>query len=724
MLAKYFKHNQNEKYYFFTFLVSIVSMFAQVGYLRLSARVFHGNELTVGIITGHWLIWTSIGSFVGTKLINRYSSKKLLTIISFLYGIVLIVFSYLLYLIRTVLNISNSTILGTGVIFVIIFFTIAIPTILNGILFPLLVDFIKSRVQKAQTAVIYSADTFGAALGAIFFALLLISGILTLQNIHIIVGLLYIFSSFLFLNNLKKRYVILFVSILLLTVSGLFWVKQATILRWQPMQIQEAYETPYQSIIRANYQGKKVIYGNGEVLPLGGNKKFAEELIHFPMLSHSSPDSILFIGNIDSTIHSEIKEYKQVEHLTILNEDKKLQQSIYPLSSSNEDLRYINGDPFTTFSKLQHDYDVIILNISRPINILWNRYYTRKFFKKSQNILSSQGIISLSLPGGENYLSEEQLRFMKIISNTVKTAFDKISWIPGETVHLIAGNQKIETDYDSIVQKLSLRNIKNKYVTDYYLVDRLSQMKRDFLHQNLKSIEESSINTLLNPLAFYFNTILQEQKNKSFLASIYKKLRSVESFWIIIIVPTFIILGFLISGRTKVTIFTMGIVGFYHMILENLLVILFQSYIGALYLKITFLLFSFMIGAGTGALYYRYIDKDQGGKFILGLFLLPILIYFIIKFNLYLFLFFPILLFIAGFLDGYLFPYLLQKYQKQSQMSSGSSAGKIYSADVLGSCLGSYLFSIFLLPIWGVNISLVILTILGCLLLIKKMIYS
>ena len=103
-------------------------MFAQLVFMRLASTVFHGNELTYCIITGHWLLWTSLGSRWGSSLIKKKKVEKLLPVISLLYILALIIFAYIVYLIRPILNFSNSEILGFDKIFLIMGAVLAIPT--------------------------------------------------------------------------------------------------------------------------------------------------------------------------------------------------------------------------------------------------------------------------------------------------------------------------------------------------------------------------------------------------------------------------------------------------------------------------------------------------------------------------------------------------------------------------------------------------------------------
>ncbi|HMA63276.1 MAG TPA: hypothetical protein VKP78_11550 [bacterium] len=707
------------KYHFFTFLIGTLSMFAQVVFMRLASTVFHGNELTYCIITGHWLLWTSLGSRLGSYLIGKFNVKKFLPLLSMFYVVALILFSYLIYLIRPILQISNSEILGLGKIFLIMAGFLAIPTLLNGMFFPVLVKFIKKLRPGTPVSGIYAAEVFGSAFGSLLFALLIFLNFSTFANIHIIAAVVISGIILIVLPNSKSR--ILTAVLIPVIIISIFYIKpRVTAQRWQPMTITEQYETPYQAVVETHYEGKKVVYGNGEVMPVFSNIEFAEEIVHFPMLAHQNPESILIIGLADSSIVAQLRKYKTIDSVTIINENRQLQTRLNrTINKSNIEFNYHSTDPVTDLESINRNFDVIILNISQPVNILWNRFYTSNFFNRARNILHPEGVFALNLPGDENYLSKEHIRFLKTIHTTLNQSFDKIEWIPGQTIHLIAGAPAQKMDYKSVADRLQERNIENMYITDYYLVDRLSPMKIDFLKNNLNSVHKTKINTLMTPVAFYFNTILWDQKSGGFLSVIYKNLNKVNGFIVVSALGIIVLVGLVLRRKPEnFLIAEMTLVGFFHMVFENLLIIVFQSYIGALYLKIIFLFFAFMVGAGLGALYFHKYGRNKWRYLpFLVMVLLPVVLYLAINLNILLQILLPLILLISGLVDGYLFPYILDRFQAQQE---SSIAGRLYAADILGSCLGAYLFSAIILPIWGIEVSIFFIGIVGLVLLVGE----
>ena len=722
MYSKLFM-NRTIKYYIFTFIIGTVSMFTQVAFMRLASTVFHGNELTYCIITGHWLLWTSFGSRLGGFLVKKINVDQILPPVSILYVIMVVLFSYLIYLIRPILNISNSEILGLGKIFLIIGIILLPPTLLNGMFFPLIVNFVKKRIPDAPVSGIYASEVFGSAFGSLVFALLIYLDLSTFSNLHLVSAILVMTIIIILQKNIKYK-ILTFLIIPLFAISLLFIKSEIIEIRWQPMQVIKQYETPHQEIVETTYRGDKVIYGNGEVMPIHGNIEFAEELIHFPLLSHSSPESVLIIGLIDSTIVSQVEKYNSVQNLTVINDNRQLQTRLAgKIESEDIAINYRFIDPVTSINILEKKYDVAILNVSQPLNILWNRFYTSQFFSGIKAVLAENGVFDITLPGGENYLARDHIKFLKISANTASQSFPDIQWIPGQTIHILAGNSETPINYKSFVNRLNEKEIQNKYITDYYLVDRLSRMKIEFLHEKLKSIDEAAVNTLMAPIAFYFNTILWNQKSGGFLTRVYKNLAELSGYLVVTII-FILILSALLTRRdsNKFLIVEMTLVGFFHLVFENLLIIIFQSFIGALYLKIIFLFFAFMTGAGMGSLYFHKSDEIQYSRIPFWImFLLPPALYIIIQLNIFMSFLLPLVLFISGLVDGYLFPYILKRFKNRDE---SSLAGQLYAADILGSCLGAYLFSAIILPIWGINVSIFFVGLVGLAMLVGEFVRS
>ena len=719
--------NNNLKSKFSLFLVGTlgaVSMVGQISYVRLSALSFYGNELTMGVVLGHWLLWTGIGSMAGSRLVKRMSVRPTILSISFIYAIVLLLFSYILFMVRKIVGIHTSEIVGFGPIFVWTFLILIIPSFSNGLFFPFFVEWIKSFSDKSAVPRVYLAEMFGAALGSLLFAEFIYLGLSTLQTLHLMVAL-FIISASVFLISSKRRLFIsllfsLFITICLLIFSQPLLLKA----KWKPFKIESFKESPYLSLTTVDYEGVSTIYGDSEPIWTFGEREKAEELVHFGLLSHSCPESLLVIGIGNSELIREVGRHPSIIDVTVIQPDGILQENLNIFTVSESPLcsvRYIIEDPIKMLRGTGSKYDVVLLNIPTPVNAQWNRFYTYEFFKLIHSVLSPEGIAVLHFPGGENFLTEDHIDFLKTMFNTVKLAFKNATWIPGETIHLLASDFPVHNDYASISATLKNRDLKMMYIQDYYLYDRLSPMRIDFLESQIVQCQTNVVNLITCPVGYYYDTVLWDQRTKGVVCYIYKSLRDINPEYILgvlVIIITALVVTFRVRGKGRALIhFSMAAIGFVHMSLEVSLIIIFQSYVGGVYLRIVFLMFAFMAGAGLGAICQIKGIPGMGFKQLMGLLFLitffPVIVLLFLVFHatpISISWMVPIVLFGSGFIEGIIFPILAMYANKFSDSSSvAPAAGRVYAWDVLGSCIGAYFVSGIIIPIWGLYTTLIFL---------------
>ncbi len=701
-----------------------VSMVGQISFIRLSALSFYGNELTMGVVLGHWLLWTGIGSMAGSRLVKRIPVRRTILLISFIYAIVLLLFSYILFIIREIVGIHTSEIVGFGPIFVWTFLILIIPSFTNGLFFPFFVKWVKSFYSKSAVPRVYLAEMFGAAVGSLLFAEFIYLGLNTLQILHLMVAL-FIISAAVFLVTSKKR---LFISLIfsLVVIICLLIFSQPMLLnaKWKPFRVVSFKESPYLSLTTVNYEGVFTLYGDSEPVWTFGEREKAEELVHFGLLSHSYPESILVIGIGNSELIREIERHPSVKNVTIIQPDGILQKDLNAFTVCDSfpcSVRYIIEDPIKILRKIRSKYDVVLLNIPTPVNAQWNRFYTYEFFQLIHRVISPNGIAVLHFPGGENFLTDDHIDFLKTISNTVKLVFKNITWIPGETIHLLASDFPVHNDYASISATLKKRNLKMMYIQDYYLYDRLSPMRIDFLKSQVDQCQTNVVNLITRPVGYYYDTVLWDQRTKGVVSFLYKSLREIRPEYILgvlIAIIAALVVTFWVRGKGRTLIhFSMAAIGFVHMSLEVSLIIIFQSYVGGVYLRIVFLMFAFMIGAGFGAIFQIKGIPGMGFKQLIGLLILitflPIIVLLSLVFHatpISISWMVPIVLFGSGFIEGIIFPILTMYANKFSASSAvAPSAGRVYAWDVLGSCIGAYFVSGIIIPIWGLYITLIFL---------------
>jgi len=170
------------------------------------------------------------------------------------------------------------------------------------------------------------------------------------------------------------------------------------------------------------------------------------------------------------------------------------------------------------------------------------------------------------------------------------------------------------------------------------------------------------------------------------------------------------------------------------MAIEIIIIFGFQIFYGYLYYKISLIITALMAGMALGSWLANRKLEQKTIKSVIKIHALIIVFSLILLFGFYsLFrislkssIFIEITFLIAtgliGAIVGFEFPIINKLYLEQKTLlrssSYGGQAGIIYGADLIGSCLGAFLVSIFLVPIFGIFQALIFLGILNFIILI------
>ena len=711
--------------------VAILATIGQLAFVRFTVQSFYGNELTVCVAIGHWLLWTGIGSLLGSIWLRCRRKLVRLFGLTIFYTFALILGAYLLLLVRQIFGVDLSEMVGLLRIFTWIGLILIFPSILNGLFFPFLVAWVEQQKTKFPVHHVYIAEMVGSAIGGLTFIGLILLGLNTLDVLHLAAGAFLIISILIFVRRISFK--IAAIGVIVIAELAFLWLVIPHFLdfKWKPYQVLQYEESPHQAITLTCYGGNKILFGNNEPIYPAGITESAEELVHFGMLNHAGAHEVLIIGIANPDIYRQLAKYPELEYIETIQPDGKLQNF---LDSDNSLIEYhfmiknVIGDPLKYLKQARRCFDVVIMNVPTPVNAMWNRYYTLEFLHILKQSLNDHAVVSMQFQGSETYLSEEHVAFLKIMENTARKVFRKVCWIPGETVHLLASDFELSNNLDFYRDQLDLFQIENLYVRESYLWDRLSPLKISFLNENLLQNSETEINTLRKPVGYYYDTVLWAQQAEGILKVVYERLRDIGAVWfsvLIIGILIIIIIWFRIRQRQVARLrLNMAIIGFSVMSLETIVIIIYQSYIGALYLYIALLTMSFMLGGAAGAgLQRRWLAPGREIQFLeIGLAMVIVigLLALLLLTNSAL-LTVPVLYFgllcAVGLLQGLIFPLLSFLVKIYSRVESASAAGSIYAWDIVGSCLGVYLTSGILIPVFGLltAIFLVILTLVAIL---------
>lgn len=683
---------------FFFLIHGVVSIIPQVTILRELMSNFFGNELFVGIILGIWLLGAGVGCFLGLKVWRNIKTKKAcfsLQLLVFL-SLPLLIFLTRFFVGKTLLpgetpSFFSGFLFVLGTVFPFCFFLDS--------LFPLGGKLWAKSDLSFWISRAYLWETIGIALGGFFFNFFLVS------------------STFPFPASLNNRS-----------------------LKFRYPNLVEAVNSRYGSIMVTKIGGQANFYESGSLLGTNEEREGSEYFIHTIFAFQQDPKNVLFIGGGLNGPLFEILKYESVEKVDYVELDPKLveiQTKYLPadlaevLNNPKVKTHFLDARRFLKQAK--ESYDIIIFNLPNPSTALLNRFYTNECFQEVKKLLTDTGIFAFTLDVPVDYLSEEAKSLVASIDKTTKDVFLYRLILPEETsILFLSSKTPLPTE-----NKLGPRPIETLYFTPQYLSYRLTSKKIDQI-KDLLVEEKPRINTDFSPSAYFYQTAFWQTTQSFQLAKILRGTEKIS--WMVLILFSLLLL-LLLKKRLPSLVLSMGMASFTLMTIEVLIIFLFQSRLGYLYSRIALIFTTILISMGIGNIigtkiatpFLRHPELVSGSesfdKLRTGIpnqvrndFLKKALRSVKLLILLYLLLFFPIIKNLAqepvfyllggviGILVGAVFPLTNKLYLKNKE-----KVGVLYATDLFGAFFGALLPSLFFIPLFGVQKTILLLIIFNLL---------
>jgi len=738
-------------------IMGLSGIVAQIILLRELLVSFLGNELTLGIILANWLILEAAGSFVIGKSVEKAKRKlELYVLLQIFFSIAL---PFTIYLSRVFKNILLAT-PGEAVGFAPIFyssFLILLPVALpHGALFTYGCRnySLYFRGDASSIGKVYVLETIGSIAGGLLITFFLI------QHFHS-----FEIAFAISITNTLISIFLLWPKPTLPSVhfrKGLFWLSVFLTLLFSCFLFSPLSREIHFSSIQSQWRGLNVlynensIYGNITVTKRGEQFTFftdgipsitvpvpdiagVEDFVHFSMLFHEKPESVLILsGGAGGMIHEILKypvrrvDYVELDPLLLKMIEKfstPLTQS--ELSDRRVKIHYTDGRFFV--KRTRDQFDIIFIGLSAPQELQTNRLFSFEFFSIAKDKMNHDGIIVLTLPGSLTYISPELRDLNGCILDTLKSVYRHVRIIPGDVnLYFASDSEKLErVTSKAMIKRLEERKIKTNLFTNAYIEYRLHER---WLRWFLGSMERKGvhINSDFHPLGVFFNLSYWNALFSPYLAGIFKWIEGLSLKLTMAVVAVLIVfLGVIFIKRPKTlkyslpyAIFTSGFGG---MIFDLAIIFTFQTLYGYLYYQLGLLVTIFMVGVAFSSSYItQRLDRIKKDAFLFLItelcficfaILLPFVFLipsqYIEKQAVYVLLYalFLTMSFLSGFLIGLQFP-LATKIHLSMASREGSlshTAGLLYGADLLGGYFGGLIGGVLLLPILGLKESCFIL---------------
>lgn len=669
-------------------VLGISHVITQITVIRECINVTSGNELVVGTLFSLWLLLTGCGAwfarFVTSLRVQQFLFRLSLFAVAFLpfIHIILIRFTRDVLFVRGELPGVGPFILCAAVLLApYCFITGGMLTIACGI-YP------SAGPERLTIGRVYFFDNIGDILGGALFSFILIA---FFTNLSILYVPAFLCLSALYLSERRRpgrkrcRSPWAAAGIIGLLIMA-FIPLDGLSLRWlyEGQTIIDYSESPYGRIVVTGEQRQTSFFENGEHLFSTPNTFASEERVHYALAQRDKVDAVLLVsGGISGTI-GEIEKYAagRIDYVeldpSIITAGKRHLKT--PFSQSVH--AYLQ-DGRTFIEATSRRYDAVLLCLPDPSSLQMNRFYTLELFTKVRSILSDGGVVSFTVRGAEQYISDDRAGLLSTLCNTLKRVFAHVVIIPGDRNVFIASDAPLSTDIASLI---SSRKIETAFVNENFLDGRITGERLSFISRHINA--DVPVNHDFRPTAFYYSLRLWLSM---FREQFRVPLGGAALFFIVYVASLSTV------GRT---IFSTG---FMASSMEVIILLCYQIVHGSVYKGIGAIIAAFMLGLAAGSyITNQLVSVSQRTLVVIEIAIIVYLVTYTAMLGGGTTMLPPAVFWItalaAGVLTGAEFPVA----GRLEYASPGKTAASLYAADLIGGSLGAFVVSIFLIPVVGI----------------------
>ncbi|MBS4016169.1 MAG: fused MFS/spermidine synthase [Candidatus Latescibacteria bacterium] len=714
-------------------IIGASGIIAQIVLIRELLVVFQGNELSIGLILGNWLIAEALGSYLFRRLkISGTGYKSAIFTFALIFPLLII----LTRIIRPVMGILPGEIVTIPIMFVSSFLILLPIGFLHGALFTSSVSLIVQQQTKFDSKIpgsVYIIENLGTIIGGVILSFLLIP-YLTSLKIAFLFGIINLLAVFMI--NKYRRSLVNYFSLCLIILFGFGVFASSQIEHWTLRKnyphynILSSVNTIYSNITVINREEQLIflVDGNPTVSVPYPDQYFIEDFVNLPLLNHPNPRKILLIGGGAGGVINHMLQYN-MDQIVYLELDPFLIQTMKKFSSpltqqelSTPNVSIVNTDARHYLENELTRYDLIFISFINPLSLQTNRFFTQEFFRICRSKLNHNGILVTITPGSSTYLSPTLNNVIASHFKTLRRVFPHVSMLSSDFNLFLSFQDTTAKQFnaETLYHRLITRNIKTSLFSPGYIQYRLQRLHSDPAEQE-NSTDISLINQDGIPRGLFYNLYYKNTIASPSLKPLFDYAQKTDIR--ILLIPIIMLVLILLlqrkhrqSNRIVFTIFTTGIAA---MVFTLVLSLGFQIRYGYLYYQISILLTTFITGSVVGG-FVGNITKSAKKTllFISELCILILLgvLFLLLENSAYPRLFnfqidFFIFLFAAGLLVGFQFP-IANRILHTEHQSITSIVGKLYASDLLGGFISAIVVPVMLIPILGIANTLLVTVIL------------
>jgi len=719
------------------FSYGLFSIAAQTLLFREFITAFEGNDISVGIFFGSWFLWIGAGAIFARKakglsaiLVGNIEFLLLAYLPAFVLQAALIIYA------RQLAGIESYALWSvTGMIAVSAIVNAPI-SIVTGMLFPIACRWASGNQSEWNEGLavshVYTLEAAGSFIGGAGVTVLLGFGA-TSARVFIILAAIVTASVFLVRVSRSRTWLWILAPactiICLIGGADNALANRLQVTKWRQLlgsgSPAGSFRTAQAEYLYGPYRDQWITVCEGGVVETLPDETSAGKIAATVLCQNPDADNVLVIGS-GLSLCRRFLHLPQIRTVTWTDCDSEYVRKISEVVPaefriSDDRFRLLDGDVRSMLEEEQRSLDIVILNLPDATSSVLSRYYTLEFYQLVRKSLSPDGVLAVRIAGGENIMGTELVNLGESTRLTLKSVFSKIVLVPGEDTWFIASDsQEITGDPGTLRDRFALieggRSVFDPdALFSVYLPDRAAKALKSYSDADLP--EEFLFNRDAKPLTHLYSLLLAAKQSAAPAARLVKYLVPAGPLVFLIPVLIYVFLRSIYIFRSppgkersgfdsSFLVFSAGAVGIGAVIV---LMYLYQTYFGSLYLHIGIASSLFMAGAAGGAALARRVTARRKAAwtevFWLAVIVLHSLTLCAISTTLNTFrshTAYGMAVIFCGFFSGCYFP-VAARQMADCGFETGRIGSKLEAADHLGAALGGMVTSLVLVPVLGTS---------------------
>ncbi len=545
---------------------------------------------------------------------------------------------------------------------------------------------------------------------------------------------------------------------------------QVRAIKWNKLlpdgELTGSFQTAQAEYLYGTYRDQWLTVREGSVCEALPDESAAGRVAAISLCQNPDARSILVVGSRLSLCRQFLR-LPQVERVTWADCDSEYVRQVnkfIPPEYRIDDERFsrLAGDVRLILANKQQYYDIVIVDLPEATSSILNRFYTLEFYRQVKATLQPGGVLAVRIAGGQNIMGTELINLGASTKLTLERVFSQpIVLTPGEDTWFLASDSENLTGEPGVLRDrfVAIQAGADVYSSDgllsIYLPDRAAKALEDYSTADLP--ERLLLNRDARPLTHLYSLLLAAKQSGAPLTKFVKLLALAGP--VAFLIPAFVLVlvrliyvsssiarrfsdGSLVTSHEPLVtsfdssflVFSAGCAGIGVVII---LMYLYQTHFGSLYLHIGIISSLFMVGLTAGAIIIRRflrltVLQQKNREFSARTLLFAVVLIHALILAAAAFwsvgqwtiagntmrnllapshLTFGIAFVLCGLCSGCYFP-LASRQLADAGFETGQAASKLETADHIGASVGGLVTSLALLPVLGAKSALLMLIVL------------